>query len=102
MSIYTTRDIRKGRMLLGSTPLPKGAVLLGTVCRGHGAFDKGALVKMPRGQYVQLLYGTMRALPQMMVDRSLFSLRDGETEYRKHIPMPVAPELYQPDAELTR
>lgn len=100
--MITTRNTKEGARLLGNTPLPKGAVLIGTVVRGHGVFDKGALVRMPRGGYVQMLYGTMRSLPSTTVDRLLFSLRDGEAEYRRHVPGRVDATPTGPDDELIR
>jgi hypothetical protein len=52
-----------------SLKIPANAKHLGTIDRGNG--DKGRLVKMPRGLYVQVNRGCIRNLEQCIVKTEL-------------------------------
>jgi len=50
---------QQGKLYAGA--LPKGAKIIGTVARN--STDKGALVKLPNGKFVQINAGVIRTLP---------------------------------------
>jgi len=53
------------KLFWGNGPLPKGANALGVIRRGP--WDKGALILMPTGIYVQGNAGSLRSLDQKKV-----------------------------------
>jgi hypothetical protein len=57
----TSNNERLGR-LYQHTPLPRRAIMIGTVKRETG--EEGALVLLDSGNYVQMNAGVIRMLPQ--------------------------------------
>lgn len=57
----------------GATPLPEGAIALGVVTRSPG--DRGALIQLASGVYMQGNAHALRSLPQDKVEAALRSGR---------------------------
>ncbi len=57
----------------GRGPLPRGATVLGVVTRSRGGplGDRGALILLRSGRYVQGNAGAIRLLPQREVEAAL-------------------------------
>lgn len=55
---------------LYSITFPEGSTLIGTICRDNG--DKGALIRLKNGYYVQINHGVLKALEQDTVKKRLW------------------------------
>jgi len=61
MGIYTTTDFAAGKLYTGSSPIPAGSKIIGTITRENG--EMGALLLLKNGKQVQFNAGVIRRLP---------------------------------------